>query len=371
MRIGIDAHHLNGKPQGSRTYLLSLIRELARIATNEELLVYSFDPEETRQLLGAPGVTHRRVFPASARLRLPLVVPALEIFDRVTLFHSQYICPPVSVVPEVVSIHDVLFETHPDLFVGAFSHASVWLIRHSARRARRVLTGSEFSRRSIIEQYGLPEEKVVAIPDAVDRKRFHPLADENEKGDLTRVRDRYKLERPYILNVGRIEPRKNLVRLIRAFRRARENVDPGLELLLVGKKDFQFEAIDEEMGESSGAGVRMLGSVPDEDLPALYNLARVFAFPSLVEGFGIPILESMACGTPVVTSRRGSLSEVGGDAVAWVEPEDEDSIASTLENVLTDTDKAARLRKQGLERAKQFRWEDTAQRTLEVYRACV
>ena len=369
MRIGIDAHHLNGKPQGSRTYLLSLIRELARIAANEELLVYSFDPEETRQLLDAPGVAHRRVFPASARLRLPLVVPALEIFDRLTLFHSQYICPPVSAVPEVVSVHDVLFETHPDLFVGAFSPASIGLIRHSARRARRVLTVSEFSRRAILEQYNLPQEKVVAIPNAVDHERFRVLGDEDKA--LARVRDRYKLDRPYILNVGRIEPRKNLVRLIRAFRRARENADPGLELLLVGKKDFQFEAIDEEMGESSGTGVRMLGSVPDEDLPALYNLARVFAFPSLVEGFGIPILESMACGTPVVTSRRGALPEVGGDAVAWVEPEDEDSIASTLESVLTDTDKAARLRKQGLERAKQFRWEDTAQRTLEVYRACV
>ena len=368
MRIGIDAHHLNGKPQGSRTYLLSLIRELARIKTGEELLVYSFAPEETRQLLDAPGVTHRRVFPTSARLRLPVVVPALEMLDRVSLFHSQYICPPVSAIPEVVTIHDVLFETHPDLFVGAFSRASIGLIRHSARRARCVLTVSEFSRRAILEQYGLPEEKVVAIPNAVDHGRFRVL-DEDET--LARVKTRYALQRPFILDVGRIEPRKNLVRLIRAFRRVREKVEPSLELILIGRKDFQFEAIDEEMRKSEDAGVRILSSVPDEDLPVFYNLAELFAFPSLVEGFGIPILESMACGTPVVSSRRGALLEVGGDAVAWVEPEDEDSIASTLENVLTDTDKAARLRKQGLERAKEFSWEDTAQRTLEVYRACV
>ncbi len=369
MRIGIDAHHLNGKPQGSRTYLLSLIRELSRIATDEELLVYSFDPEETEQLLDTPGVTHRRVFPASARLRLPIVVPALELRDRLSLFHSQYICPPVSAVPEIVTIHDVLFETHPELFVGAFSRTSIALIRHSARRARRVLTVSEFSRRAILEQYDLPEEKVVAIPNAVDHDRFRVLGNEEEA--IARVKTRYQLQRPFILDVGRIEPRKNLVRLIRAFRRVREKVEPSLELILIGKKDFQFEAIDEEMGKSEDAGVRILSSVPDEDLPAFYNLAELFAFPSLVEGFGIPVLESMACGTPVVTSRRGALPEVGRDAVAWVEPEDEDSIASTLEAVLTDTDQAAGLRQKGLERAKQFSWEETARRTLEVYRACV
>jgi len=370
MRIGIDAHHLNGKPQGSRTYLLSLIQELARIAPEEQFFIYSFEPEETRRLLGVPGLTHRRLFPASARLRLPLVVPALEIWDRVTLFHSQYICPPLSAVPEVVSIHDILFETHPDLFVGAFSRASVWLIRRSARRARRVLTGSEFSRLSILERYRLPEERVVAIPDAVDRLRFHPLAGDQDQNDLLRVKKRYALTTPYVLNVGRIEPRKNLVRLIRAFRRVRERLDPGLQLLLVGKKDFRFEEIDEEIRRSPEAGVRLLGPVPDEDLPALYHLASVFAFPSLVEGFGMPILESMACGTPVVASRRGSLPEVGGDAVAWVEPEDEEAIAGALSEILTDTDRAARLRKEGLLRAERFSWEKTARQTLAVYHQC-
>ena len=368
MRIGIDAHHLNGKPQGSRTYLLSLIRGLAKITASEELLVYSFSPEETRRLLDAPGLTHRRVFPTSARLRLPIVVPALQMLDRVSLFHSQYICPPVSAIPEVVTIHDVLFETHPDLFVGAFSSRSVGLIRRSAHRARRVLTVSEFSRRAILEQYNLAEERVVAIPNAVDHDRFRTL-DEDET--LRGVKTRYDLQRPFILHVGRIEPRKNLVRLIRAFHRVREKVEPSLELILVGRKDFQFETIDEEIAGSKDASVRILSSVSDEDLPAFYNLAELFAFPSLVEGFGIPILESMACGTPVVTSKRGALAEVGGDAVAWVEPEDEDSIASTLENVLTETDEASRLRQRGLSRAKQFSWKDTARRTLEVYRACV
>ena len=168
--------------------------------------------------------------------------------------------------------------------------------------------------------------------------------------------------------MGRLEPRKNLVRLIRAFRQARRKLDPGLELILVGKKDFRFEEIEEEIQQSDG--VRLLGPVPDEDLPALYNLASVFAFPSLVEGFGMPVLESMACGTPVVASRRGALPEVGGDAVAWVEPEEEEAIAAAIADLLTDTDRAARLRGAGLEKAHEFSWENAARQTLTVYHQC-
>jgi glycosyltransferase involved in cell wall biosynthesis len=366
MRIGIDGHHLNGKPQGSRTYLLGLIRELARIASDDRFFIYSFEPEETRGLLDAPSLTHRRVFPESARLRLPFVVPALEMRDRLSVFHSQYICPPVSMVPEIVTIHDILFETHPDLFVGAFSRRSVELIRRSARRARRVLTVSDFSRRALLERYRLPESKVVTIHDAVDHARFRPMTGAEDLDRLARVKKRYALEKPYLLSVGRLEPRKNLVRLIRAFRLARPNLDPGLELILVGQKDFRFEAIQEEI-QRAPDGVRFLGPVPDEDLPALYNLARLFVFPSLVEGFGMPVLESMACGTPVVASRRGALPEVGGDAVAWVEPEHEESIAAAMTDLLTDTDRATRFASAGLARARSFSWETAARQTLAVY----
>jgi glycosyltransferase involved in cell wall biosynthesis len=372
MRIGIDGHHLNGKPQGSRTYLLGLIQALARLApaaTDDRLFIYSFEPEATRRLFDAPSLSHHRVFPKSARLRLPFVVPALEMRDRLSVFHSQYICPPLSMVPEVVTIHDILFETHPDLFVDAFSRRSVGLIRRSAQRACRVLTVSDFSRRALLERYRLPEDKVVTIPDAVDHARFHPMAGSADQDRIARVKERYALERPYVLSVGRLEPRKNLVRLIRAFRQARQKLDPGLELILVGQRDFRFEAIEEEIRKSPD-GVRFLGPVPDEDLPALYNLAHVFAFPSLVEGFGMPVLESMACGTPVVASRRGALPEVGGDAVAWVEPEDEEAMGAAMTDLLTDTERAARLHHAGLERAKAFSWENAARQTLAVYHEC-
>ena len=367
MRIGIDSHHLNGKPQGSRTYLMGLIRQLARVAPDDRFFIYSFEPEATRRLLDAPSFTHRRVFPRSARVRLPFVVPALEWRDRLSVFHSQYICPPVSFVPEVVTIHDILFETHSDLFVGAFSRRSVELIRRSARRARRVLTVSDFSRRALIERYQLPESQVVAIHDAVDPERFHPLRDAGER--LDQVAKRYGLTKPFVLSVGRLEPRKNLVRLIRAFRRARPKLDRHLELVLVGQKDFRYEDIEAEI-QKAPDGIRLLGPIPDEDLPALYNLAEVFVFPSLVEGFGMPVLESMACGTPVVASNRGALPEVGGDAVAWVDPEDEESIAATMADLLTDSERRERLARAGLARARSFSWETAARQTLAVYHEC-
>ncbi len=361
MRIGIDAHHVNGKPQGSRTYLLGLIRALSRIST-DDLLVYSFAPDETRKVLSGPALDHRRVFPQSARLRLPFVVPALQIMDRLDVFHSQYVAPPISFVPEVVTIHDVLFETHPGLFEGAFSRRSVHLIRRSARRARVVLTVSEFSRRALVDLYQLPEDRVVVTPNAVDHERFRPMTT-----DLTAVRKRHGLDAPFLLSVGRLEPRKNLTRLVRTFGRVRGRLDPSLRLVLAGANDFRFRDVLEEVERQPEDTVRLLGAVSDEDLPALYNLAEALIYPSLVEGFGMPVLEALACGTPVLSSPRGALPEVGGNAVLWVDPEDEEELAAGIESIVSDRGLRETLRQRGLEQARRFDWDETAKRTLETY----
>jgi glycosyltransferase involved in cell wall biosynthesis len=213
----------------------------------------------------------------------------------------------------------------------------------------------------------LPEYKVVVTPDAVDPERFRPL----EPGPaLDDVRQRYRLDRPFVLNVGRLEPRKNLERLMRAFNHVRERVETKLQLVIVGKDDFRFESIHQVAETLPDGTVRFLGPVPDADLPGLYNLADVMAYPSLVEGFGMPLVEAMACGTPVVASRRGALPEVGGEAALWIDPEDEDSIASGLEQSLTDSEATSQRRRAGLERSKLFRWDETARRTLEVYHLC-
>ncbi|MGH9322705.1 MAG: glycosyltransferase family 4 protein [Vicinamibacteria bacterium] len=362
MRIGIDAHHVNGKPQGSRTYLIELIRALALISA-DEIFVYSFRPQETARILGDSRLAHRRVFPDSARLRLPLVVPALELRDRLDLLHSQYIAPPLSFAPQVVTIHDILFETDPHWFEGAFSTRSVRLIRRSARRARIVLTVSEFSRRALLERYGLPEEKVLVTPNAVDHETFRPM-----DTDLEPLRRRYGLDLPFVLSVGRIEPRKNLARLIRAFARARAKLGRDLTLVHAGARDFRAKDVFEQAEKLPSGRVKFLGVVPDEDLPGLYNLAEALAYPSLAEGFGMPLLEAMACGTPVLSSTRGALGEIAGDAALWADPENEDEIASGIEKIVSDVALRRNLRAAGRERAGHFDWRETARRTLAAYR---
>ncbi len=367
MRIGIDAHHINGKPQGSRTYLLELIKALPQVLlANEELVVYSFRPEETCALLPGKAIAHRRVFPDSARVRLPFVTPALALRDRLSVLHSQYAAPPFSFVPDVVTIHDILFETHPELFEGAFSARSVGLIRRSARRAAVVLTVSEFSRRALVERYRLPPEKVLVTLNGVDREAFRPMGTEPAG-----IRERYRLDGPFVLFVGRIEPRKNLPRLIRAFSRVRGRIGGGIRLVIAGQEDFRSAEVFREAERQAEASVVFLGAVPDADLPALYNLAEALAYPSLAEGFGILVLEAMACGTPVVASPRGALPEVGGDAVLWVEPEDEEAIAEGIERIVTDNDLRERLRAAGSSRAALFEWKETARGTLEAYRRAV
>ena len=360
MRIGIDAHHINGKPQGSRTYLLALIKALSRLSL--ELVVYSFRPEETSALLAAHHLAHRRVFPGSARIRLPLVVPVLALRDRLSVLHSQYAAPPFSFVPDVVTIHDILFETHPDLFEGAFSDRSVALIRRSARRAAIVLTVSEFSRSALVERYRLSPAKVIVTPNGVDRDAFRPMGAEPPG-----IRERYRLDGPFVLSVGRIEPRKNLPRLIRAFSRARGRLGSGIRLVIAGQEDFRSREVFQEAERQTEGSVLFLGAVPDPDLPALYNLAEALTYPSLVEGFGIPVLEAMACGTPVLASPRGALPEVGGDAVLWADPEDEEALSDGIERILTDSELRGRLRAAGPARAARFDWNETARRTLEAY----
>ena len=368
MRIGIDAHHVNGKPQGSRTYLVQLLRALARAVDDEELEAYSFDPEETDRVIGAANVRHRRIFPESAKLRLSLVSPLLQLRDRLDLFHSQYIAPLLPMTRSVVSIHDILFETHPELFVGAFSTTSVRMIRRSARKAALIITGSEYSRTAIVERYRLDLDRVLTIPDGVDLSHFTPIESEET---LAAVRDRYQLDAPFVLTVGRLEPRKNLIRLMEAFDQVRLATDSGISLVLAGARDFRHEEIFQPMAKYPDRQVRWLGPVPDEDLPVLYNLATCLAYPSLVEGFGMPVVEAMACGTPVLCSSAGSLAEVAGEAALRVDPEDVSSIVEGLERILTDRELQEGLVDRGLSRAKAFDWDRAAEQTLAAYHSCV
>jgi glycosyltransferase involved in cell wall biosynthesis len=260
-----------------------------------------------------------------------------------------------------VTIHDLSFLFYPRSFRVVNRLYLRLLTRLSVQRAGRVLAVSASTRRDVIRYYGVPAEKVDVVYNGVD-PAFEPLP-----GDQVAVfRARQGLPDRFILFVGTLEPRKNVARLIRAYAQLPRSRPP---LLLVGGKGWFYEDIFrlvEEMDLS--ADVHFVGYVPAEDLPLWYNAADLFVYPSLYEGFGLPPLEAMACGTPVVASTSSSLPEVVGDAGLLVDPADTAGLAAALQAGVSDAGVRARLRQAGPERARQFSWQATARETVDSYR---
>jgi len=264
---------------------------------------------------------------------------------------------PLVVKRQVVTIHDATTLDHPEWFDPKFAAWYQLLITRLMRKVLRVITDSEFSRARLIEHGKVPEEKVVAIPLGVD-SCFMPASQDA----FEELRHRMSLPGAYVLVVGSLEPRKNLRRLFAAWEILRRRIQ-GVELVVAGSgaKVFRNTGFDRPP-----AGVRLVGHVSERDLPTLYSGALLFAYVSLYEGFGLPPLEAMACGTPVVASSTSSLPEVVGDAAVLVDPYDVDAIASEIHRVVEDSTLREELRRKGLERAKGFTWERTAELTWQV-----
>jgi glycosyltransferase involved in cell wall biosynthesis len=266
----------------------------------------------------------------------------------------------------VVTIHDcihLMFPQYlPNRAAHAYARATMW---SAARRSACILTVSEASKRDILHFFNVPQDKVVVIPNAIDERFWHEPREE----DIDRVRQRYQLDTRFVLYVGNIKPHKNLVRLIEAFADLRR--DPSFEdvkLLIIGDEISKLPALRRAVHRHKlHKHVRFLGYLPDEMLAILYRLAAVFVFPSLYEGFGLPPLEAMASGTPVVTSNVSSLPEVTGGAAVLADPYDVESIRDGVCRVLTDPALAAEMRRHGLVRARDFSWERSVGKTLEVY----
>jgi glycosyltransferase involved in cell wall biosynthesis len=285
----------------------------------------------------------------------------------VDVLHVQYTAPPLAPCPVVATVHDLSFEHIPETFKLRSRVQLKLTVRATVRRAAHVIAPSEFTRRDLVETYGLDPARVTAIPLAV-APHFRPVEDAAEVG---RVRRRYGIEGEYVLAVGSIQPRKNLGRLVRAYsalRRARGRSNLP-QLVLVGKKAWLYGETLKAVEEEGLAGsVVLTGYVLEGDLPALYTGALCFAYPSFYEGFGLPPLEAMSCGTPVLTGDRTSLPEVVGDAGLTVDPFDTEALASALARLIDDDALRASLRERGLRRARGFDWRETARMTLKVYR---
>jgi glycosyltransferase involved in cell wall biosynthesis len=368
VNIAIDAHSVGTGLAGNETYAANLVEALAEVDGENRYTVYVTRPEAFARFNGRwPNVRARRTLPHTPLLRIPITLSAELRRRPVDLLHVQYTSPPLAPCRVVATVHDLSFEHLP----GTFKRRS-WMqlrltVRATVRRAAHVIAPSEYTRRDLIETYRLDPERVTAIPLAAS-PRFRPVEDVLE---LERVRARYGITREYVLAVGSIQPRKNLSRLVRAYsglrrERGRSNLP---QLVLVGKRAWLYgETLKAVEEEGVGDSVVLTGYVSEGDLPALYSGALCFAYPSYYEGFGLPPLEAMSCGTAVLTGDRTSLPEVVGDAGLTADPFDTGAIARALARLIEDAPLRADLGARGLQRASAFDWRETARMTLQVYR---
>ena len=364
MRVAIDARKLHDF--GIGTYTRNLLRHLARIDRESEYVLlcqHRICPSAVNWARTS-GLcsSRRRTIRSGSRFHVPWVLHR----ERPDVFHApHYVLPPAARCRSVVTIHDCIHLMFPQYLPSRAAYAYArrrcgW--RSDGRTAfspsRRLPSATSF-----ISSTCRPE-KIVVVYNAID-ERFRAAPSEE---DVARVRERYQLTQGFVLYVGNIKPHKNLVRLIEAYDMLRHRGFDDLKLLIIGDEISKLPALRRAVHKHKlHKHVRFLGYQPDETLSVLYRLAEVFVFPSLYEGFGLPPLEAMACGTPVVTSNVSSLPEVTGDAAVLVDPYEVESIAEGMHRVLTDAALSAELRAKGIARAREFSWERSVARTRELY----
>ncbi len=363
MRIGVDAHAIGRHLTGNEVYVRSLLNAFAAQDRNCEIVAY-VSARESRASIPAGIRTRRVALNPFARLGYDLSMKLRQ--DRPDLLHVQYTAPVGCPVPVVVTVHDVSFLEHPEYFTRGRAWQLKMTVGRTVRRAARILTGTEVARASILKVYGdLEEDKVVVVPYAA-ASEFRPVSRE---AAARAVEERHGLGGPFILSVGDIQPRKNQIGLIQAFAKLVKGY-PQLkhQLVLVGKPTW-FAAKVAEAARESGVGerIRFLGFVQDAELLPLYNACDVFVFPSFYEGFGLPVLEAMACGRAVVCSEASALPEVVDGAALLFDPYGVEEMVRAIADILVDGELRGRMERLGLQRAAQFSWQKTASRTLEVF----
>lgn len=377
MRIGIDYTSAATQSAGIGRYTRELLRALLALPSdNRYSLFYASRSRIEQSAISNQQSAISNQQSAIRRLpfhdkwlmrlwhRLQIPIPVELIVGKVDLFHSpDFTLPPtLPGVPTLLTVHDLSFIRDPD---SAWPSLRAFLnkaVPRSVQRATHVLADSQATKNDLVELFGTPAGKITVLHSGVEA-RFAPVRDQSE---IDRVCAKYQLPRPFILSVGTLQPRKNYARLIEAFASMAASIPH--HLVITGGQGWLVESIFEQVKRSGLEGrVLFPGFVDDADLPALYSAAHVFALVSLYEGFGLPLLEAMACGTPVVGSNISSLPEVIGEAGLQVDPRSVDDIASALQQMIDRPELCQRSIGLGLERAKMFSWDKAARELLAIY----
>jgi glycosyltransferase involved in cell wall biosynthesis len=367
MRIAIDAHSVGARLGGNETYATNLIEALAEIDQVNQYILYVTKQSAVERFANRwPNFAVRMTLPHTPLVRVPLTLSRELRRNPVDVLHVQYTAPPFVPCPIVTTIHDLAFEHHPETFNRRSWMQLRLTVRWTARRSAQIVTISEYSRRDITKTYGIASDLITVTPVAAS-KTFERVTGETE---LERVRETYGIEGDYIFSLCSIQPRKNLVRLIEAYSLLRRIQPEGKlpQLVLAGKRAWlDNETMRAAQRDEVSANIRFTGYVADEHLSALYSGATCFVYPSYFEGFGLPVLEAMKCGTPVIAGNRTSIPEVAGEAALLFDPFDVNSLVEALKRILNDSQYRATLSAKGLQRASEFSWQTTARLTLAIY----
>jgi glycosyltransferase involved in cell wall biosynthesis len=393
VRIGINAFYLGAVTTGSGQYISHLIRQLTRLGDESEYVLIHV--KGTGYRIQATSNSHTT--PCIVHLASCILHPVPTPFDSISenlaklwfeqvsfpracrrqgaeIAHVPYFASPLfPITPTVVTVHDLIPMLLPAYRGSILVRLYTRLVAAAAKKADVVLTDSEASKQDIVHLLGIPAERVRVIYLAVD-DIYQPVLDEHH---LTEMRRKYRLPPNYLLYLGGFDQRKNVPILLKAFAQLAKDSrfkvrDSRVYLVVAGRlpeKGSGFFPDPRRIVQELGIGERVVftGWVPEEDKPALYSGARALVFPSLYEGFGLPPLEALTCGTPVIASNRGSLPEIVGDGGLLLEPDDVEGLAGAMEKLLNDDTLWGDLREKGLAHAASFSWEKTARETLAVY----
>jgi len=365
-RIGVDFHTFDGKFQGSRSHLLGLYREAIGLAPEIDFHFLLAEPERLlreESAFRAPNVRMVAMPHRPALWRLGVQLAQMQRQQGLDLLHVQYRLPFVPMGPCACTIHDILFETHPEHFPSRMRRFLSWTGRRAVHSAALLYSVSEYSRGSIAQQYGVSPDRIEVTANGVDAVRFRPGRD-----GAALVSALGLTPGEYVCTVGRIEPRKNHLGLLEAYALMPQ---PRPPLVIIGQRDpgYDVQAVfDAVQRLGLDDDVRFLEQVTDTQLPALLRHAKLFVYPSLAEGFGMPVLEAMASGVAVVTSNTTSLPEVAGAAGLTVNPRDPHELAAAMLCLLADPARRGALVQRGFEQVARYHWRASAEVLVESFR---
>jgi len=362
MRFSVDAHAIGQHLTGNETYIRNLLRCFAVLDRRAQFVTYFSRPPAEQDL---PDRFVKRRVSVNPFVRLGFDLPRSIRRDRPDLLHVQYTAPLFCPTAVIVSVHDVSFLEHPEYFTPFRALQLRCTVRRTIQLASRVLTPSEFSKRSILAAYDLDADKVVVLPNGVAQS-FRPMAREVAQ---RAVMQSHRIDAPFILSVGDLQPRKNHLGLFRAFEEmVRAHPQLPHHLVVVGKETWHGAAIRAAAKRSSVASrIHFTGFVSDDDLLRLYGACELFVYPSFYEGFGLPILEAMACGRAVACSNTSAMVEVADSAALLFDPHSDQEIALAMRDLLLNPELRLRMERLGTQRAAIFSWERTAEKTLDLY----